>query len=55
MSRVGENIQHVHDLVLSDHRITTTVITDKLGISEGSVQTILKEDLNMLKLCAKSF
>jgi hypothetical protein len=27
------------------------MITDKLGISKGSVQTILKEDLNMWKLC----
>jgi histone-lysine N-methyltransferase SETMAR len=36
-----------------DHRITTRIITYKLGISKGSVQTILKEDLNMGKLCAK--
>jgi hypothetical protein len=43
-SRVGENIQHVHNLVMSDCRITTGIITDKLGISKGSVQTILKED-----------
>jgi hypothetical protein len=38
---------------MSDRRITTGIITDKLGISKGSVQTILKEDLNMRKLCAK--
>jgi hypothetical protein len=53
ISCVGENIQCVHDLVMSDHRIITRIITDKLGISKGSVQTILKEDLNMRKLCAK--
>jgi hypothetical protein len=53
MSRVGENIQRVHDLMMSDCRIATITITDKLGISKGSVQTILKEDLNMQKLCAK--
>jgi hypothetical protein len=52
-SRIGENIQHDHDLVMSDHLITTRIITDKLGISKGSAQTILKEDLNMQKLCAK--
>jgi hypothetical protein len=52
-SRVGENIQWVHDLVMSDRRITTGIITDKLGISKGSVQTVLKEDLSMRKLCAK--
>jgi hypothetical protein len=52
-SRVGENIQRVHDLVMSDHRITTRIITDKLGINKGSVQTISKEDLNVQKLCAR--
>jgi ribosomal protein S25 len=51
--RAGENIQRVHDLVMSDRHITTRMITDKLGIIKGSVQIILKEDLNMLKLCAK--
>jgi hypothetical protein len=52
MSSVGENIQHVHDLVMSDRRINTRIITDMLRISKGSVQTIFKEDLNMEKLCA---
>jgi hypothetical protein len=52
-SRAGENIQRVDDLVMSDRHITTRIITDKLGITNGSVQTILKEDLNMRKLCAK--
>jgi hypothetical protein len=28
------------------------MIAEKLGISNGSVQTISKEDLNMQKLCA---
>jgi hypothetical protein len=52
-SRVGESIQHVHDLVMSGCRITPRIITDKVGISKGSVQTILKEKLNVWKLCAK--
>jgi transposase len=38
MSRVGENIQRVHDLVMSDCHVTTKIITDKLGISKSSVQ-----------------
>jgi hypothetical protein len=46
----GENIQHVQDLVMSVHHITTRIITDKLGISKCNVQTILKEDLNMYDL-----
>jgi transposase len=52
-SRVDENIQRVYDLVKADRRITTRMIAEKLGMSNGSVQTILKEDLNMRKLCAK--
>lgn len=52
-SRVDENIQRVHDLVMSDRRITTRMIAAELAISKGSVQTLLKKDLNMRKLCAK--
>jgi hypothetical protein len=50
---IGKNIQSVHDLVMSDSRISTRIITDKLGIRKCSVRTILKEDLNMRKMCAK--
>jgi transposase len=49
-SRVGGNFQRVHDLAMSDRRISTRIITDKLGISIGSVQAILKEDLNVYDL-----
>ena len=51
-SRVDENIR-AYDLVKADRRITTIMIAEKLGISNGSVQTFLKEDMNMRKLCAK--
>lgn len=37
-SRVDENIKRVHDLVMSDRRITTSMIAAKLGISKGSVR-----------------
>ncbi|KAG5331689.1 GVQW3 protein, partial [Acromyrmex heyeri] len=43
----------IHDLMKKDYRITTRMIAEKLGISNDSVQTILKEDLNMRKLCTK--
>jgi len=49
---VDENIQRVHDFVKADY-IETRLIAEKLRISNGNVQTILKEDLNMRKLCAK--
>ena len=52
-SRVDENIQRVYDLMKADRRITTRMIAEKLGISNSGVQTSLKEDLNMRKLCAK--
>jgi transposase len=39
-SCVDENIQRVYDLVKADRRITTRMIAEKLGISNGSVQTI---------------
>jgi transposase len=48
-SHVDENIQRVYDLVKADSRITFRMIAEKLGVSNGSVQTILKEDLNMRK------
>jgi len=34
MSRVDENIQRVHDLVMSDHRIIIRMIAAQLGISQ---------------------
>jgi hypothetical protein len=49
-SRVVENIQRFNDLVMSDCRITSRIIADKLGNSVGSVQNILKEDLNVYDL-----
>ncbi|KYN35734.1 hypothetical protein ALC56_09934 [Trachymyrmex septentrionalis] len=52
-SRHDENIQHVHDLVKADRRIITRMIAEKLKISNGNVQTILKEDFNMRMLCVK--
>jgi hypothetical protein len=52
-SRADEKIQRVYSLVKADRRITTRIIAEKLRISKGSVQTILKEDMNMQKLCAK--
>lgn len=52
-SRIDENVKRVYDLMMSDHRITTRMIAAQLGISRGSVQIILKENLNMWKLYAK--
>lgn len=54
-SRVDENIQRVHDLMMSDNHITITIIiVAELGISKGSVQTILKEDSKHMETVYKN-
>jgi hypothetical protein len=46
-------IDKVHSAMLHNCRITVTELSDELGLSFGSVQSILTEDLGM-KLLAKS-
>jgi hypothetical protein len=48
-----ENIDRVHSLVLSDHRMTVQMIADELQIGKTSVYSILTKDLEMRKFCAK--
>jgi hypothetical protein len=52
-SRSDENIDRMHSLVLSDHRMTVQMIADELQIGKTSVYLILTEDLEMRKICAK--
>jgi hypothetical protein len=58
-SHVGENIQCVHDLVMSDRRITTRIITDKLGISKGKCANNFKRGFihvePVCKNCSENF
>ena len=53
-SRVKENIDRVRPLVLSDCRLTVTMIAEELGLGKSSVHTILREHLHMKKLCVKT-
>jgi hypothetical protein len=53
-SHISENIQRVHDLVMSDCRITTIIVTDKLGIGKGSVQTVLKRRFKHAEAACKN-
>ncbi len=48
-----ENIERVRKLIEDDGRITVEDIATLVGISLGSAQTILKEHLQMRKLCAR--
>jgi len=50
---VPENIKKVHKLVLKDRKMKLREIADTLTISEGSVFTILHENLRMRKLFSK--
>jgi histone-lysine N-methyltransferase SETMAR len=47
-----EIIEQVHDMVLDDQRIKVREIAETIGISKGSVEYILREELHMKKLCA---
>jgi hypothetical protein len=48
------NIDRMHSLVLSDHRTTVQMTADELQIRKTSVYTILTEDLEIRKICAKT-
>ncbi|XP_068246292.1 protein GVQW3-like [Palaemon carinicauda] len=48
-----EIINEVRRLVMQDRRITVRMIFDAVGISIGKVETVLTEDLNLPKVCAK--
>jgi vacuolar-type H+-ATPase catalytic subunit A/Vma1 len=45
--RIDENMENVHKIVNEDRRNTITEIAGKLGLSYGTWQRILTEDLNM--------
>ena len=47
------NIAAVKIVVVQDARLSVKDITSCIGISEGSVQTILKKRLDMRKVCAR--
>ena len=48
-----ENIDHIHELILEDHRISAKSIAEQLGISHERVGSIIHEDLDTRKLSAK--
>ncbi|XP_064101113.1 protein GVQW3-like [Macrobrachium nipponense] len=52
-SRNEEFVENVRRIVKDDRRITIKEITEAVGISSGSVHTILTEDLAMRRVSAK--
>ena len=52
-ARKEENIQEVEKLVLKDRRLSVRMISEAVGISVGTVDTILTNDLKLHKVCAE--
>lgn len=52
-ARKDATIEEVQRLVMKDRRITVRMISIAVGISLGTVKTILTEDLKLHKVCAK--
>jgi len=48
-----EIIDHIHELILEEHRISAKSIAEQLDISRERVGSIIHEDLDMRKLSAK--
>jgi len=51
----NENIDRVRSLVLSDRRLTVKMIAEELGLGKSSIHTILREHLDMKKVCTKMY
>ena len=48
-----EMVNKVHDIVMTDRRVTERYIASKTGISQERVHSILTENLEMKKLSAR--
>ncbi|KAG5329908.1 SETMR methyltransferase, partial [Acromyrmex charruanus] len=48
------HVQKIRDLVLANRRLTVRDLTDLVGISEGSVKTILSDHLGLPKKCSRN-
>jgi hypothetical protein len=52
MSKTGENVDQVIELVLKNRRVTVVEPANMLGVLFGSVQSMLKDSLNVHQLAA---
>ncbi|PNF41547.1 hypothetical protein B7P43_G12312 [Cryptotermes secundus] len=53
MGKTPENVAKVRDLILQDRRLTIQDLCNTLGLSYGTCQRILSEELNMRRIAAK--
>nr|XP_032516743.1 uncharacterized protein LOC116769685 [Danaus plexippus plexippus] len=52
-SLTGENVKKVEDIVLADRRVTVRHVAEVTGISYGSVQKIIVNEMHMKKVSAR--
>lgn len=52
-SKTEENINKIKDLVLQNRRLSQRDLVDITGISKGSIQSILKDDLRLSRVSAR--
>jgi len=48
-----ENCRAVENMMMKNRRVNVQLIADTVGISTGSIKTILREHLLMTKVCAR--
>jgi hypothetical protein len=53
MSKTDENVDHVKEFIIGNRRTMICEVADKFGILFGSVQSILKDNLNMYQIATK--
>ena len=53
MSRTADNIERVKQMVHAEGRLTVRMITEELSINKDTVWSIVTENLEMCKVCAK--
>ena len=52
-SKTEDNVERVRSLVRSDRRLTLRMISSELNLNRFTVHQILRQDLDMRKVCAK--
>ncbi|PNF17559.1 hypothetical protein B7P43_G15559 [Cryptotermes secundus] len=53
MSQNADFVEKVRTLIMEDRRLAIREVADEVGISRGSTNTILTEDLGMQRVAAK--
>ena len=52
-SRTEENVEKISQIVRKDRRLSVRMIAESVNIDKDTAWKILREDLNMKKVCAK--